>query len=106
MQQCGRWILLSKDTFKVNQNDVEESSAALTSAASFLSFRPMSPTDDRSTITANANSKLAYNSSGALLASLGECIDAEAKAIKETGLKFKEYDDMIARYMEQGNRFQ
>ena len=84
---------------KVAENTVDTHGQAYENAASYLKEQALSPTDDKSTISANSNSKNSFKAAEALVECLGSEIDAEAKTIRATGLEFKEYDQMIANYI-------
>ena len=92
------------DEIVVNQNDVDTYSDEYHGAAIYLTADTDINIDSKSTISAKQNSVDAYLIGESLLENLGVHIDKEASNIRETGLTFKQYDEMLAGFEGNGYR--
>lgn len=88
----------------VDQENVNADAARLESAAAYLEKVSLVPQDMRTTLPANENSKNAYEKSQDRLERLGRLLDQEARNIRELGLAFAEFDEMMGRLGENGSR--
>ena len=95
---------MGNEEIKVKEENVQTHSSEYNDAAFYLKARIMKA-DTKSTIIANGKCQTAYLAGQVLLESLGQGIDHEAVVIKETGLEFKEMDEMLAGYEGMGFRF-
>lgn len=88
----------------VNQTTVASQSSAVSDAASYLVMRDLSSKDTKTTISANDKSKQVFLESQLLIECLGMNMDTEAENIHSMGLEFKEYDEMLAEFVDLGER--
>ncbi|QFJ53721.1 TIGR04197 family type VII secretion effector [Pseudobutyrivibrio xylanivorans] len=95
---------MPNQTIVVASADVGSQSQSVGKAASYLEMRALSTTDEKTTISANANSKQAYLECQALLQSLGSAMDKESSNISKLGLDFEEYDQMLQGFWNLGER--
>jgi type VII secretion effector (TIGR04197 family) len=88
----------------VNSGTVDSHATSIGSAASYFTKEGLSPTDGKSTITANAKSKAAYNKAQQGVSGFGTAIDKDAKNIRSLGVAFKEFDNMVGNLAKSGGK--
>lgn len=93
------------DNITIKVADVEKYVSNLNGAAGYFLENHLVPSDNKSTISANENGKNAYGAAQSAVATLGVCLEQEAKNIRSLGASFKEYDEMLAKLWESGTRY-
>lgn len=84
----------------VNQEKIQEDANQLEGAAACLKSKPLSSPDTRTTISANAGSRLCYEKEQENLELFGVFLDQEAEKIRGLGIAFAEFDEMIGGFSE------
>lgn len=92
------------DRIYINQGRVKEDAAQVKSAAAYLQKVSLSPQDTRTTLAANEKGKSAYESSQERISKIGLMLDKEAQNIRELGVAFTEFDEMMGSLGENGVR--
>ena len=92
---------MSKE-IKVNQLAVEANVEAISGATQYFEAVALTPSDNRTTITANAKGQAAYAKSQEIKKSLGDAMKHEVSNIRSLGVTFQQYDDMLSELWENG----
>ena len=95
---------MSVQQIQVNQSTASTHSTNYNQVTNYLKAHVLDPEDAKTTIEANNNSKAAFLAGQCMLESLAGFIDSEAQTIRKSGLTFKEYDDMLSGFIENGPR--
>ena len=93
------------DILQIDQEIVESDAQVISDMSKYFLENPLCPCDEKTTITANINSKSSYSLSQQLIADFGKAMDQEAVNIRELGLTFIEFDEMQANLLETGTRY-
>ena len=92
---------MSKE-IKVNQEAVECNADAISGATQYFEVVALTPSDNRTTITANAKGQAAYAKSQEIKKSFGDAMKREASNIRSLGVTFQQYDEMLSELWENG----
>lgn len=93
--------IMSKE-IKVNQEAVECNADAISGATQYFDVVALTPSDNQSTITANAKGQAAYAKSQEIKKSFGDAMKQEASNIRSLGVTFQQYDEMLSELWENG----
>lgn len=80
---------------------IDAEAETITSAAGYFVPHPLKSRDYESTITANSNEKTANYTGSQVMSLFGNVLDQDAKNIKELGIAFVQYDEMLANMISQ-----
>ena len=84
------------DNINISGECTERYATGISSVTDYFVKAELLHSDDKSTIRANANGKNAYTESQTALELFGNCLEQEAKNIRELGADFAQYDEMLA----------
>lgn len=85
---------MSKE-IKVSQAAVEANVTAISGTNQYFMGVALAPTDNQTTISANAKGQEAYAKSQAILESFGDAMEQEIANIRSIGITFRENDKMV-----------
>lgn len=85
---------------QIDMGVIEERSTNISGSAECFKFYSIEPRDYESTITANSNETVAACGEQQILGLLGSTLDKDAANIKNLGLEFIQYDQMLATMYE------
>ena len=85
---------MSKE-IRVNQAAVEANVTAISGTNQYFRGIALAPTDNRTTIAANAKGQAAYAKSQAILESFGDAMEQEIANIRSLGIAFQEKDKLV-----------
>ena len=75
---------------------------AISGAARYFDEVALIPSDSRTTITANVKGQAAYAKSQNLKKNFGDAMKQEASNIRNLGVTFQQYDDILSELWENG----
>ncbi|MEE0862548.1 MAG: TIGR04197 family type VII secretion effector [Lachnospiraceae bacterium] len=84
----------------VDKSTVSTYSEGVSATAKGFSFDQLQYTDYKTTISAATKGRKAYYDAQWADLELGKCLEQEAKNIQSLGLKFAQYDEMLANIAE------
>lgn len=83
------------DSINVNSAAASSDASQISNAAGYFTGQSLAVQDNISTITANDNCKQSFQRSQGVAVSLGKALDADAANIRNLGLAFEEFDQMM-----------
>ncbi len=93
------------ENIKVNEISVEYDATLISGIAQYLKEDILCPLDNRTTITANKKGQETFAKAQKVIACFGEAMEKEVLNIRNMGAAFVEYDELMARLIEDGLRY-
>lgn len=95
---------MSKE-IRVNYDYIEKSANQIETAKSYFRNAPLVPSDSKTTISANSNSKWAYEYAQQGIELLGQALDIDVQNIRRLKLSFSQFDEMMGELTRHGSRY-
>lgn len=92
------------DKISVDKEQVEHDAEAIAKASQYFTQVDLMPLDMRSTITANENSKTAYQRAQDGIAAMAVALDQDVENIRSLNVAFEQFDQMMGELSASGSR--
>lgn len=90
------------ERLQVDRDTVESEAQTIGSAVEYFKSSTLTPTDTRTTLTANEKAKSAFETAQEGIGAFGAALNQEASNIRSLNVAFEEFDSMMGKLSANG----